>query len=212
MEQCAIISCRTLKKELMAVIEETGCPYPVYFLPQQLHSNPNALREYLQNLIDRLENVERILLCVSGCGGGTKGLTATSADLVIPRTSDCVDILLSGKNHDEIQRDPKGVFMTKSWVDSMKNSALDFETTVRNRGKEQAVAAARRIYAGFEHFYIIDTGTYDIRAVQEYLAPLIDAIEGTVDIIPGEYRVLRDLISGNWGKMFQIVPKGGIVK
>lgn len=208
MEKCVIISCRTLEKEVMTVVGEIGCSFPVYFLPLGLHSDPNKLREYIQNLIDSLGNVDKVLLCVSGCGGGTKGLKASTADLIIPKTADCIDILLSGIDAAEVRRDPKGVFMTKSWVDASKNSVLDFEYTVQTRGREQAVAAARKLYAGFEHFYIIDTGTYDVNAVQEYLAPLIEAIEGTVDVIPGKYQVLRDLISGNCGESFQIIPKG----
>jgi len=208
MEKCVIISCRTLENELMHAIKETGCGYPVYFLPLGLHSDPNKLREYIQNLIDSLGNVDKILLCVSRCGGGTKGLKATNADLIIPKTADCIDILLSGKDGNAIRRDPKGVFMTQSWIDASKNSVLDFEFMVQTRGKEQAVSAARRLYAGYEHFYIIDTGTYDVNAIRKLLAPLIEAIEGTIDIIPGEYQVLQDLLSGNWEKSFQIVQKG----
>lgn len=208
MEKCVIISCRTLEKEVMTVIGETGCSYPVYFLPLGLHSDPNKLREYIQNLIDSLGNVDEVLLCVSGCGSGTKGLKATTAGLVIPKTADCIDVLLSKKDGKSIQRDPKGIFMTQSWIDASRNSVLDFEYMVQTRGKEYATAAARRLYAGYEHFYIIDTGTYDINSVQEYLTPLIEAIDGTMDIIPGEYQVLQDLISGNWGELFQFVPKG----
>lgn len=212
MEKCVIISCRTLEKEVMTVIHETKCSYPVYFLPLGLHSDPNKLRDYIQNLIDSLGNVDKILLCVSGCGGGTKGLKATTAELVIPKTADCIDILLSGKNTAHVRRDPKGVFMTQSWIDASRNSVLDFEYMAQTRGKEQATAVARRLYAGYEHFYIIDTGTYDVNAVQEYLAPLIEAIKGTVDVIPGKYQVLHDLIFGNWGESFQFVPKGQTFK
>lgn len=212
MEKCVIIACCTLKKELMAVIKETKCSYPVYFLPLGLHSDPNKLREYIQNLIDSLGNVDRILLCVSGCGGGTRGLRATTAELIIPKTADCIDVLLSRKDGDNIQRDPKGVFMTQSWIDASRNSVLNFEYMVQTRGREQATAAARRLYAGYEHFYIIDTGTYDVKAVQNYLAPLIEAIDGTMDIISGKYQVLHDLISGNWGELFQFVPKEVISK
>ena len=207
MEKCVIIYCRTLEEELMTVIRETKCSYPVYFLPLGLHSDPNKLREYIQNLIDSLGNVDKVLLCVSSCGGGTKGLRATTADLIIPKTADCIDILLSRKGTESVCRDPKGVFMTKSWIDASRNSVLDFEYMVQTRGKEQATAAARRLYAGYEHFYIIDTGTYNVSAVQNYLAPLIEAIEGTVDVIPGEYQVLRDLISGDWGEAFHVIPK-----
>jgi len=47
-----------------------------------------------------------------------------------------------------------------------------------------------------------------VNAIRKLLAPLIEAIEGTIDIIPGEYQVLQDLLSGNWEKSFQIVQKG----
>lgn len=210
MEKCIIISCRTLENELMTVIRQTKYHYPVYFLPLGLHSDPNKLREYIQNLIDSLGNVDKILLCVSGCGGGTKGLRATTADLVIPKTADCIDILLSRRDAESIHRDPRGVFMTQSWIDASRNSVLDFEYMVRTRGREQAVTAARKLYAGYEHFYIIDTGAYDVSAVRMYLAPLIEAINGTVDVIPGKYQVLQDLLSGNWDESFQFVPKGQI--
>lgn len=210
MKKCVIISCRTLENEVMHILRETGCNYSVYFLPLGLHSDPNKLREYIQNLIDSFGNVEMVLLCVSGCGGGTKGLRATTADLVIPKTADCIDILLSSTDANGPKRDPKGVFMTKSWIDASRNTVLDFEFMVRTRGKEQAVAAARRLYNGFEHFYIIDTGTYDVSAVRQYLEPLMEAIHGTLDIIPGEYRVLWDLLCGNWENAFRIVPKGQI--
>lgn len=208
MDKSVIISCRTLEKEVMAVIEETGCNYPVYFLPLGLHSDPKKLREYIQNLIDSFGNVDRVLLCVSGCGGGTRELCASTADLIIPKTSDCIDVLLSKRDGNCAQRDANGIFMTKSWIDASKGSVLDFEYMVQIHGKEQATAAVKKMYKGYEHFYIIDTGTYDVGEIKNYLAPLIEAIDGTVEIIPGEYHILRDLISGNWERLFQVVPKG----
>ena len=102
-----ILSCPTLKKEILHLIEELNLDTPVYFLPKRLHSNPQELAEYLQNTIDSFANVDRILICVSGCGGGTAKLRATTAELVIPKTRDCVDILLSKTDIKSINRAPK---------------------------------------------------------------------------------------------------------
>ena len=41
-------------------------------------------REELQRIIDSLESVDEVLVCVSGCGGSTKNLKATTADIIIP--------------------------------------------------------------------------------------------------------------------------------
>ena len=66
-----ILSCPTLKKEIQHLLAEYKLDTPVYFLPKRLHSDPKELAEYLQNTIDSFYNVDRILICVSGCGGGT---------------------------------------------------------------------------------------------------------------------------------------------
>ena len=108
-----ILSCPTLKKEILHLIDELNLDTPVYFLPKRLHSNPQELAEYLQNTIDSFANVDRILICVSGCGGGTAKLRATTAELVIPKTRDCVDILLSKTDIKSINRAPKGIFMKR---------------------------------------------------------------------------------------------------
>ena len=91
-----ILSCPTLKKEIQHILAEHKLDTPVYFLPRRLHADPKELAEYLQNTIDSFDNVDRILICVSGCGGGTAKLKARAAELVIPKTRDCLDLLLSG--------------------------------------------------------------------------------------------------------------------
>ena len=90
-----LLSCPTLRNELEQAVKESGFSDPILFLPRQLHNDPKILKSYLQETIDRLENIDQILLCVSGCGGGTIGLCATNAELVIPRCRDCLDLLLS---------------------------------------------------------------------------------------------------------------------
>ena len=42
-----ILSCPTLKKEILHLIDELNLDTPVYFLPKRLHSNPQELAEVL---------------------------------------------------------------------------------------------------------------------------------------------------------------------
>ena len=93
-----ILSCPTLKGELLAVLAEHNVDIPVIFLPKELHRDPKYLHQFVQKTIDEIKDADRIYLCTTGCGGGTIGLKATTAEIVIPRTRDCLDVLLSGND------------------------------------------------------------------------------------------------------------------
>lgn len=202
-----IISCPTLKKELDTLLESENQACEVCYIPSKLHSDPNELRSYLQDIIDRQENVDQILLCVSGCGGATRELKATTAELVIPKAADCIDVLLSGSS---VSRQTNGIFLTESWMESFKNSSLDYETMTRKIGKERAEERLKTIYNGFNRFYVIDTGTYNVDTVKEYILPLVEILNGTLEIIPGNYGILRKIVSGCIDDDFQVVPKGSV--
>ncbi len=204
-----ILSCPTLKKEIQHLLEEYNLDTPVYFLPRRLHSDPKELAEYLQNTIDSFYNVDRILICVSGCGGGTAKLKATTAELVIPKTRDCVDLLLSGDDLKSISRAKNGIFMTESWLDFMRNSELNLDRQIAEKGKEEGEAWLRKMFKGFEHFYIVDTGVYDTKAVEAELRPLVDVLDGTIETVPGKYGLLRKLITGDIDDNFRVIPKEG---
>ena len=205
-----ILSCPTLENELCSLLPDLGSDYQVIFLPSHLHSSPRDLREYLQKVIDQQQEADQILICVSGCGGGTSGLRATTAELVIPKTRDCVDILLSQDSTTSIPRAANGMFLTESWMGFFKESSLDYQTMVNKLGRERAEERLRAIYNGFNHFYIIDTGTYDLTPVREYIQPLVELLDGTLEVIPGGYGILKKLVSGQIDENFQVVPKGSV--
>ena len=204
-----ILSCPTLKKEIQHILGEHKLDTPVYFLPRRLHADPKELAEYLQNTIDSFDNVDRILICVSGCGGGTAKLKARAAELVIPKTRDCLDLLLSGDDVKNINRAPNGIFMTESWWATMKEGELNLEKQIAAKGKEAGEAWLRQIFKGFEHFYIIDTGVYDVDAVAKEMQPLIDVLEGTVEVVPGRCGLLRKLLTGGIDENFRVIAKEG---
>lgn len=211
MNQTIIISCPTLKGELQHALAAHQCNVPVYYLPQQLHNEPPKLREYLQTLIDNFYNVDRIIICVSGCGGGTIGLKATNAQLVVPKSRDCIDILLSDDSLNELERPRNGVFYTESWMNFSKNSSLDLNTQIEKNGYQATVEYMKKVYKGFEHFYIIDTGTYDVKMVQEYIEPLVKILNGTITILKGKYKILHKIALDELDDDFIVVQKSGTV-
>ena len=211
MPKTVILSCPTLMRELKAALATAASEAVVYFIPRELHSVPKKLHEYLQDMINHFYNVDQIVLCVSGCGGGTAGLRAASSKLIVPRTRDCLDILLSGESLDALQRDISGVFFTESWMECTKESEIDLDRLAEKMGREKAEDFLRRLYKTCNKFYIIDTGCYNVRAVEEYVAPLVEILSGTMTILHGECGVLHKIAEGRFDEDFVVVPPGGNV-
>lgn len=206
MKNRVIIACRTLEREIQAAMKETGNSCLVYFLPLKYHVAPKEMAVELQRIIDSLTNVDEVLVCVSGCGGSTKDLKATTADIIIPKTRDCIDILLSDQEG-KIDRDKNGIFFTDNWLEFFKESPMAFEKLVKEYGKEEAKEKFRQIYKGFEHFYIVDTGAYNVEEVKAHLKPLVDILGGELTIVKGRYEILKKMITGKIDQSFRVIKK-----
>ena len=102
-----VIACKVFTRELCMAAARSQSICDLHFLPQGLHDQPDLLREKLQYALDRLEAVHRdapawrkldaIALCYGLCGGGTAGLRAGELPVVIPRTDDCIGVLLGSQ-------------------------------------------------------------------------------------------------------------------
>lgn len=206
MAQRLLCSCITLQKELEQTIAKIGFDGKVRYLDVALHSDPQKMHRTLQKIIDDNTEAEEIIICVSGCGKATCDLQASTCNLAVPRTMDCIDVLLTGSG---IKRPDGAIFITKSWMNFMKNSSIDYMKLVQERGKAAAEEYLKKLYHGFTDFYIIDTGTYDLNEVEAYIMPLVKLLEGTLTRLPGPYRVLEKLVSGNYDESVIFIPKGG---
>lgn len=200
-----IFSCPTLRGELQAALAAQQRQTPVVYLPARLHADPKALHTYLQSQIDHVRGYDRIWLCVSGCGGGTRDLNASTAQLVIPNTSDCIDILLSGG----APRRFGEIYLTQSWMAFMQAAGMDLASLTARLGEQAAKERIRRIFAGFPNFNIIDTGAYDLSPVRAFAEPIVQALEGNLTVIPGKYEILHKIAAGRIDGDFTVVPRSG---
>ena len=200
-----LYSCITLQKELENTINRIGFAGRVHYLDVALHSDPKKMHATLQGIIDKNTEADEIIICVSGCGKATCDLRATTCQLAVPRTMDCIDVLLTGSG---IKRPDGAIFITKSWMNFMKNSTIDYAKLVKERGQAEAEALLQQLYKGFTDFYLIDTGTYELQEVEDYIMPLVKLVGGTLTRLPGPYRVLEKLVSGNYDESVIVVPKG----
>ncbi|MBQ1251369.1 MAG: DUF1638 domain-containing protein [Firmicutes bacterium] len=203
-----VISCYMIENELMKIMDEYDVHWTVYFIPPHLHGDMDKLREYLQNIIDGIRNVDAIILTISRCGGGTVGLKATSADLIIPRGADCIDLLLSGKDLEDRKRPMKAMYLTESWATNMEELENGYADLCERHGEETAEAMLKAMYDGYDTYYMIDTGAYDIEMIKEYMAPRAEMLEMGFETVPGPCGTLRKLVQENFDSDFIIVKQG----
>lgn len=211
MDDTVILACPTLRYELERALQESSAGFRVEYLPQRLHSEPEKMHEHLQERIDGLQEAQRVVLCVSNCGGSTAGVLASSVELILPRTRDCLDILLSGDSLASLERDIGGVYFTRGWMDFSRQSEIDLDRLTAKQGRAEAEAYLYELYSTCNKFYIIDTGCYDVDEVKDYVAPLVKLVGGTLSIQKGTYGILRKIAKGQFDEDFMVVPAGGRV-
>lgn len=205
MKRQILLACQTIEKEVLAINEEINFQGTIHFMPKNLHTDPKKLKVYLQDFIDSTYNVDEFLICTGSCGGGTENLKATNGRVVIPKVGDCLDLLLSSDK--ESSRSMSSMFFTRSWMDYVKNSPLDFLTKVEEVGEDQAVEFVRKIYSSIDAINIIDTGTYDLEEVKGYLAPLVEATGIEVKILQGQCKLIKKLMTGPYDEGFIVLEK-----
>ena len=95
MKDVVVIACETLRYELKAAMNETGKSPDIIWIDSEYHNDPDRLRAILQQKIDSIKDTKIILLAYGCCGNALVGIKATTANLIIPKTDDCISMVLS---------------------------------------------------------------------------------------------------------------------
>ena len=112
-----ILCCRTLEPEIRLAMEKCGCQWELEVLQENNHDVPNLLRRNIQEKLDAMTEVDRVLMAFAICGGSMVGLRTGDFELVIPRVDDCLSLLMgSMQRRKEALEGGFGMFVTESWM------------------------------------------------------------------------------------------------
>jgi hypothetical protein len=199
-----ILACNTIANELNLAVKETGSNHPVYWIESGLHNNPKVLKDHLQSELDKLSNVDCVLLAFGFCGNAVLGLKTGSFKLVIPRVDDCISLLVGSEEN----RRKIGIgtyFLTKGWVDNERNVWEEYKQTVKKYGRERTDRIYKTLLNHYCHLGIIDTGAYDLNS----FLPTSEAIAKDLDlehvIIPGTMEYFNKLLTGPYDNDFVVI-------
>jgi hypothetical protein len=208
-----IVACHTLEDELNIAIKETGCEHPVLWIESGLHLYTESLNKRLQQELDRISNIERVLLAFGYCGNSLLGLISPKAELIFPRVDDCITLLLgSQRERKRISNEAGTYFLTKGWLEFESNIWQEYQYAIKKYGKERAERVFKQILAHYHRLGIIDTGAYELPDFLKLTEEIAETLKLRHEVIPGTISYLKKLLTGPWDNEFAVISPGEKVK
>ena len=222
----SVIACPSLRPELETLA--AACDTEVSFDPLErtLHEHSaEALREALQNAIDRITGCSAIAIAYGLCNRGVIGITARAIPLVIPRAHDCIGILLGSSRRylEELDNEPGTYFQSAGWLSAARderqseftfgpNSNVSFERLAARYGEEAAAYLLTELEGFTKHYkrlaYIATAMPAD-PACEAEARDIAARRDMAYQRLEGDLGWLRRLLEGAWdGDEFLVVQPG----
>lgn len=207
-----VVACQTVSDEVNKALAETGVAHPVIWIESGLHNYPETLQRRLQEQIDRISNVENIILVYGYCGNSLLGLSSRNARLVVPRVDDCISLLLGSCQRRKLLMQEIGTyFLTRGWMVNENNIVKEYERCVERYGKEKAERIFKIMLGHYKRLVLIDTGAYPLDDCLEKSRSFAARLGLKYQIVPGSLGLLKRLLTGPWDDDFVVLPPGKVL-
>ncbi len=208
----AILACQTLRDELKLAIKETGVDFPVIYVESGLHNTPELLHKRIQEEINRIDNIDVILLLFGYCGNSLLGIKSDKAKLVLPKVDDCIPLLLgSCEARKNVSKEMGTYFVTKGWLDYENNLLWEYDRCVKRYGQARASKIMKIMLGHYKRFMLIDTGAYPIAGILPQTQDFADRLNLRHEVTQGSLRLFHKLLQGPWDEEFLVLEPGTAV-
>ena len=163
-----VIACRVFET-ILACLLPKSLAEQITFLDYGLHTIPKDLTVALQAEIDQIETPSLIILGYGLCGNGLRGIKSGAHTLLIPRTDDCIAILLgSYQSYLEVfTSEPGTYYLTKGWLEAGSNPLQEYRGYVEKYGREKADMVMDMQYQHYTRLMFVAHNQHDIDQYRE---------------------------------------------
>lgn len=216
-----IIACQIMQSMLEGLLPEELAS-DVTYMDYGLHRVPNKMTWTLQDAVDAVEQPSLIVLGYGLCGNGLKGIQARQHTLLIPRTDDCIAILLGSREAylREFESQPGTYYLSKGWLESGSNPLNEYHEYIEKYGQEDAEWLMDTQYQNYERLVLVtqneaDMDTYRPKALE--VADFCKRWNMQYEEIVGSDQYIRQLVEvaaalEKADDNFVVVPPGGEIK
>jgi hypothetical protein len=230
------IICEVLTREISSLISGSRHRVDTEILTMGLHDLGVAMRPHVQARIDAADDFgyDAIVLGYALCGRGCEGLRANKTQLVMPRTHDCIGLLMGSRHRflEYFGSHPGVYYRSPGWIEFQKpgerleQTALSKRNTLGERRSLNELIAQygedngkflfeqftsyRRKYSGLTY---ISTGVAEEESFARQARAEAEHEGWVFEEIPGSLDLLRCLLNGEWNPDdFLVVPPGASVR
>jgi len=215
------IACRVFESMLESFIPEDMAEQ-ITFLDYGLHRVPGKLTVSVQEQIDQVSEPSLIVLGYGLCGNGLKGIKARQHTLLVPRTDDCIAMLLgSYKSYrEEFAKEPGTYYLTKGWLESGSDPLKEYHEVKEKYGEEDAQWIMDTQYQHYKRLALVAHTQSDLEAYRpqaKEVAEYCQRWDMEYEEILGSDRYLRQLVEvaaslDQANDDFLVIPPGGEIR
>ncbi|MBE9523665.1 MAG: DUF1638 domain-containing protein [Chloroflexi bacterium] len=215
-----IIACKVFQT-LLEKLVPPDMAEQVTFMDYGLHSVPAKLTWAVQEAIDAVQVPSLIVLGYGLCGNGLKDINARQHTLLIPRTDDCIAILLGSHKQyiQEFETAPGTYWLTKGWLESGSNPLQEYEEVLEKYGQDDAAWIMDQQYQHYERLAFVAHSPDDFedyRPQAQEVAQYCQQWGYRYEEILGSDIYIRRLIEiaaaiDKADNNFVVIPPGGVI-
>ena len=210
----AILACHTIKDELLLAMERANSDHDLYWVESNLHNFPEKLKVEIQRQLDLLDGYDRVLMAFAFCGNSVADLVTHSFELIVPRTDDCISLLLGSiEERNRLAAGRHSIYLTKGWLENEANVWQDYQYTLNKYGDERTQFVMEAMYGNHDLLSLVDTGAYDVESIMDVAKKVSEVLDMEYEVIPGTTSYLELLLTGPYDeRMFVIAPPNSVME
>jgi len=164
MPPVVVVTCKVLAAALERVLPSdlsTGSgpslAAEIKFLEYGLHRVPVKLTDAVQEALDEIAEPSLVILGYGLCGNGLRGIRAGLHTLLIPRTDDCIAILLGSYKAymREFGATPGTYYLTKGWLESGSHPLKEYHEYLPKYGPDTTLWLLDQQYRHYERIALV---------------------------------------------------------
>jgi hypothetical protein len=216
-----VLSCQVFQHWLEELLPD-GLSNSITFFDYGLHAVPKKLHQTIQDAIDSLEQPSLVVLGYGLCGNGLDNIKAGRHFLLIPRTDDCIAILLGSYQayQREMKKEPGTYYLSKGWLEAGTNPLDESRAYEKKYGAETAAWLMDKLYHNYKRLMMVarnstELETYRAKALE--VADFCSRWGMRYEEMLGSDQYLEQLgeiavTLEQAGDEFLVIPPGGVVQ